>query len=56
MKLAIQNMIQDVQDAQQGLKNFQKSVTHPIQFEGQQITVQEYIRIQVDRASEFVSS
>ena len=56
MKLAIQNMIQDVQDAQQGLKNFQKSITHPIQFEGQQITVQEYIRIQVDRASEFVSS
>ena len=56
MKLEIQKMIEDVQNAQQGLKNFQKSITHPIQFEGEQITVQEYIRIQVELASESVSS
>ena len=51
----IQNMIQNIENAKKGLKNFQKSITNPIQFEGQQIGIQEYIQIQVDRAARSVS-
>ena len=56
MQQSISQMISNVQDAQKGLRDFEKSITHPIQFEGQPVTIQEYIRIQVDRASEFVTS
>lgn len=51
----IQKMIQNIQNARSGLKNFKKSITHPIQFEGQQVSIQDYIEIQVDRASRAVS-
>ncbi len=51
----IQRMIQNIQNARSGLKNFKKSITHPIQFEGQQVSIQEYVEIQVDRASRAVS-
>tara|TARA_A100001201_G_scaffold1107_3_gene2786 strand:+ start:963 stop:3401 length:2439 start_codon:yes stop_codon:yes gene_type:complete len=51
----IKDMIQDIQEAQRGLKNFKKSITHPIQFEGQQISVQEYIAIKTERAAELVT-
>jgi hypothetical protein len=51
----IQKMIQNIQNAQKGLKNFKKSITHPIQFEGQQVSIQEYIRIQIDRGSKAIS-
>ena len=51
----IQKMIQDIQNAQKGLKDFKKSVTHPIQFEGRQVSIEEYIQIKVQRASEAVT-
>ena len=51
----IQKMIQNIQNAQKGLKNFKYSITHPIQFEGQQVSIQEYIQIQIDRGAKAVS-
>ena len=51
----IQKMIQNIQNAQKGLKNFKYSITHPIQFEGQQVSIQEYIQIQIDRGAEAVT-
>jgi len=51
----IQNMIQNIQKAQKGLKNIKYSITHPIQFEGQQVSIQEYIQIQIDRGTEVVT-
>ena len=51
----IQKMIQNIQNAQKGLKDFKYSVTHPIQFEGQQVSIQEYIQIQVDRGAKAVA-
>lgn len=51
----IQKMIQDIQKATKGLKNLKYSITHPIQFEGRQISIQEYIQIKVERAAKDVS-
>ena len=51
----IQKMIQNIQNAQKGLKNFKYSITHPIQFEGQQVSIQEYIQIQIDRGARAIS-
>ena len=51
----IQKMIKNIQDAKKGLKNFKKSITHPIQFEGQQISILEYIQIQIDRGAESIT-
>ena len=52
----IQKMIQNIQNAKKGLKDFKKSVTHPIQFEGRQVSVQEYVSIQVEKASKVVAT
>ena len=51
----IQKMIQNIQNAQKGLKNFKYSITNPIQFEGQQVSIQEYIQIQIDRGAAAIS-
>jgi hypothetical protein len=51
----IQNMIQNIENARKGLKNFKNSILYPIQFEGQQISIQEYIEIQVSRTSDLVT-
>ena len=51
----IQNMIQNIENARKGLKNFEKSILYPIQFEGQQVSIQEYVEIQISRTSELVT-
>jgi len=51
----IQKMIQNIQDARSGLKNFKKSITNPIQFENRQVSIEDYIQIQVNRASRAVT-
>lgn len=51
----IQKMIQDIQNAKKGLKNFKKSLTHPIQFEGKQLSIEEYVQLKVDRAAKEIT-
>jgi len=52
----IQKMIQDIQKAQKGLKDFKYSLTHPINHKGRQVSIQEYISIKVGEAAEKVTT
>ena len=52
----IQKMIKNIQKAQKGLKDFKSSITHPINYKGRQVSIEEYIQIQVDIAAKKVTT
>ena len=54
----IQNMIKGVNQAQQGLKDWPNSILYPSwsQIDGKIVSIQEFIRIKVERGAELVST
>ena len=53
----IQNMIKDINKAQQGLKDWRKSILYPSwsQIDGKVVSIQQFISIKVQRAADSVS-
>ena len=53
----VKNLIQDVQDAKEGLKDFKKSMISPTwsQIDGKQVDIDEYIEIKMRRAAKKIS-
>ena len=51
----IQNMIENIRDAKQGLKDFRFKVMNPIEYEGSMISIQQYVQIQIDKTSQKVT-
>ena len=54
----IQNMIKDIHKAQQGLQSWKNSILYPSwsQIDGKVVSIQEFIRIKVERGAELVST
>ena len=54
----VKNLIQDVEDAKEGLKDFRKGLISPTwsQIDGKQVEIDEYIQIKMERASKAISA